>query len=911
MSDDQSTVVGGAEPMPRTYDRAAIPNLPGGVVNRPRLFRLLNDSLQHPIVTVTGPAGWGKTQFLASWARSPQCSVRTAWLTIDRSDTDPRIFWPAVMSAIWRSRSAEKDVPRSVDSVAPVVEALSNVEDPLLIVLDDVHHLHSSTVEAGLARLIQLLPPLVRVVLSGQYLPELPMAKLRVEGKVVPITAKELAFTDSEAAALLSESGVDIPDHVAARLRDRTEGWSAGLRLAALSLVDGTSPADLLDQFGGDHVDVADYLVSEVLSRLPADMEDFLLRTSVCDRLTGALAEALTGRRDSAQLLTWMARHNVFATSDGPKQTWFRYHTMLSELLRSRLAQLGPVEVQRLHLTAASWFAAHDMPIEAFDQAVIAQQWAPAAAILMDAWPAMYLDGKLVSLGERIDRLPADVTAESGLRLVRTAVGLALGDAYYSPGEGELAGAGFEAYDEQPGPEAPVAAKQATDEPVPAVEQGQNNSTLPCLVVDLERARLAGDLAKAAAASQRLVRLSNSADLRSSWSPSDLRALAYQQLGITEYWAGRQADAESHLREALSEATGGGRPYVRLGCLAQLVLVLTVQNRLTDAMVECETAMTLIGEQRWEFTGAAAEVWHALGWVAYLRGDLDLAEKHLAGAAVAVRRHDAAVGATVLLVRGLTAQMRGRTRDALALLDEAARVMARLHEPYVFDDYVTAERARLRLAIGDIGGARSVLDSRPAPPDEPVHISIARAELLLSEGRLARATELLECATKQGRGLIDQHLQAQSLLAMLYERGGDNKRAVHTLCGAVSLAAPERYAQPFLQFGRPVEHLLRLAVRHCGAHKDFVDDILSRAEALRPAGEVQLPVYSDDLDEQPTARELEVLRSLDSLASLPEISASLFVSVNTLKGHLRNLYRKLGVASRREAVAKGRSLGLM
>lgn len=900
-----------------TFDRTAVPDLPGGVVRRPRLFRLLTDALDHPVVTVTGPAGWGKTQFLASWVRSPHCSVRTAWLTVERSDTDPQLFWPAVMEAVSRARNNDGSTERRVDSAAPVVEALLGVEDPLLIILDEVHLLQGSAVAADLARLIQMLPPLVRLVLSGQYLPDLPMSKLRIEGKVVAITGKELAFTTAEAEAMLAESGVDVPSRTAVELRDRTEGWSAGLRLAALSLADGIPADDLLDEFGGDHADVADYLISEVLSRLPADVEDFLVRTSVCDRLTGSLAAALTGRSDSANLLRWMARHNVFATTDGPRQTWFRYHTMFGELLRSRLDNLGVAAVRRLHMTASSWLAAHDMPIEAFDQAVRAEHWGPAAAILMDAWPAMYLDGKLVALGERIDLLPADVAAASGLDHVRTAVGLALGDAYWSPGEGDLAGAGFDLYTRLPHA-LPLNSRPLPDRPGPTATGEESAAwaehaatTLPVLVVDLERARLSGDLDGAARVAQRLVALSASDDLRSTWKAPDLRALAYHHLGVTEYWAGRKGAAEAHLREALAEATGGGRAYMRLGCLAQLVLVLTVQNRLTEAMRECDAAVALVEAESLEFTGAAAELWHALGWVAYLRGDFDLAEKHLAGAALAVRRQDAAVAATVLLVQGMTAATRGRKRDALALLDEADRVMARLRARYVFDDYVTGERVRTRLAIGDIDGARTILASCYEGPHGPVHLSIAQAELLISEGRPTQATDLLERASKTGHGLDDQHLQALVLLALLQEGNGDDKRAVDTLSGAVSLAAPEGYIQPFLQFGRRSSQLLRKLQRSRRTHTALIDEILASADTLQSEGESPRPPRAEGLEQMPTERELEVLRSLDSLASLPEISATMFVSVNTLKGHLRNLYRKLGVASRREAVARGRSLGLM
>ncbi|ODU06693.1 MAG: hypothetical protein ABS81_04230 [Pseudonocardia sp. SCN 72-86] len=896
-----------------------MPDLPGGVVARPRLFRLLSDALACPIVTVTGPAGWGKTQLLASWVRSPHCPLKAAWLSVERSDGDPRVFWPAVMAAVSRSRQDPRDAPQPVDSVSPVLEALLSVEQPLLLILDDVHLVEGSAVESELARLVRMLPPRVRVVLSGQYLPTLPLAKLRVERRVFSITGKDLAFTTAESAAMLAESGVEVSEHVAETLRDRTEGWSAGLRLAALSLIDGLPPEELLNHFGGDHIEVADYLMSEVLSRLPVDVEDFLLRTSVCDRLTGELAAELTGRQDSAELLKWMARHNVFTTADGPRQTWFRYHAMLGELLRSRLDQLGAATVQRLHLTASSWFSAHRMPVEAFEQAVRAEHWTSAAAILKDAWLAMYLDGKLVQLRELIDRLPHAIAAESELDDVRSAVGLAVGDASVSPGEGELTGAGFDSYHAAaplPPLHVEAAARESLD-PIPLEEMAAasgrwHRPTLPKLVVDLERARLGGDLVAAVAAAQQLVRLADSGDLEHVVHASDVRALTLQQLGMTEYWAGRRADAEAHLREALAEAADNSRAYVQLGCLGQLVLVLTAQNRLTEAMKESEAALALVHEQGWEFTGAAAPLWYALGWATFVRGELDVAEQHLEGAAVAVRRQDAAISTTLLLARGMINQIRGRTRDALGLLEEACRVMSRLRARYVFGDYIIGEQARLRVAIGDISGARAILEHYPQDPAGPIHLSIAWAELLSGEKKTQEATGILELATRTGQGLVDQHTQALILLALLRDHAGDDKRAVDTIAEAVALAAPEQFVQPFLVFGRPIERLLRAASRLPGADHAFVERVLARAEVLWPVATPSGRTgRTEVLDQQLTARELQVLGSLDSLASLPEISASLFVSVNTLKAHLRSLYRKLGVGSRREAVTKARSLGII
>ena len=903
-----------AEALTWIAGRTTVPDLPDGVVDRARLFRLLDDALAYPLVTVTGPAGWGKTQLLASWVRSRHCPLEAAWLSVDRSDADPRVFWPAVMAALSRTRQQIADDQRPVDSVGPVREALVSVNDPLVLILDDVHLLGETVVEPQLASLVHMLPPGVRVVLSGQYLPALPLAKLRVEQKVFAISAKELAFTTSESAAMLAHSGVDVSEQVVAALRDRTEGWSAGLRLAALSLNDGLPPEDLLKQFGGDHIDVADYLMSEVLAHLPTDVEDFLLRTSVCDRLTGGLAAELSGRQDSAELLRWMARHNIFTTADGPRQIWFRYHPMLGELLQSRLENLGRTTVRRLHATAMSWFLAHHMPVEAAEHALRAEQWTSATDILMGAWLGMYIDGKLVQLRELIDRLPPDIVAESLLGQVRTATALALGDASGEPG---FVGTGIDSYTGGQTPSSPQVTALVPDagEPIGVVETNAPSPdharpALSELVVDLERARLVGDLVGAATAAQQLVSLSRSTDVHDAGEASDLRALALQQLGMTEYWAGRRSDAEAHLREALSEATGNGRAYVQLGCLGHLVLVLTAQNRLTEALRESETAVTLARRHNWEFTAATAPLWHALSWAAYMRGDLDLAVNHLDVAAVEVRRQDAAVRATILLVRGMITGLRGRSRDALELLDEAAQVVARMRTPYVFGDYIVGGQIRLMAAIGDLGSARAVLARYPDDPDGPVYFSVVRAEVLVGAGELDSAIEILAHATRTGKGFIDQHVQALVLLALLRERAADQNAAISAICAAVSLAAPECFVQPFLQFGRAAERLLRSAARHSHLDLAFVDQVFRAFDALQPEVS-RLAVLTDSLDEPLTDRELEVLRSLDSLDSLPEISASLFISVNTLKAHLRSIYRKLGVGSRREAVAQARSLGLI
>ncbi|SFL79672.1 LuxR C-terminal-related transcriptional regulator [Geodermatophilus ruber] len=903
---------------PMLLGKVSLPQLPRGVVDRPRLFRRLTEAARCSVTVVTGPTGCGKTQLLASWLRSSAAPGAPGWVTLDRTDRDPVRFWSALLAA---ARSAAAPPEGSLlSSLAPapqsetppdllpalVAEAFAGLEPTTVLVLDDVHWLEGSPVASGLSYLMLHLPPSVRLVLSGLYLPELPTQRLRLEGRLEVVHAQDLAFTAEETAEMLRHSGITVSDEAARILRDRTEGWSAGLRLAALSLADGGSAEQTLVEFNGEHADVADYLVEEVFDRLPADTQDFLLRTSICDRLTGDLASALTGRANGRETLLGLARRNVFTTPTTSRQDWFRYHAMFADLLRSRFDRLGAPTRSHLHVTASRWFLDQGMPVDAFEHAVHAEDWDLAEEVLLSAWLSLYLDGQLVTLQDLIRRLPDHVVRCSGqIALVRIATGLALGDSgFVGTGDAALAGAGVDDSSETP---------NATAASVPAVSApGDDGGTagIPELVVGLERARLSGDLAAVTSAAGGLMHAAE----HGAGSPrhaNDLRALALQELGTTEYWAGRRAEAEDHLREALAAARANERGYVELGCLSQLIGVLTAQDRLGDALTASEEAVELARIRGWEQSGAAAELWHALGWIHYVRGELDDADQYLDLAEDAVRRQDAAVGAVILLVRGLVTGLRGRKREALATLEAAERTMQRLHVPYVFGGYITGERARLSLAIGQTAVTRRLLAGSPPDAYGSIHLALAHAELLLSDGRPDAAMDLLEKAVAVGEGFLDQRLQAGVLLSLLRAQHVGSVAAVQTMAEVVAMAEPEEMVQPFLQFGARVDRLLEALDRQRGPQRRFVQRLrkclaghVSPWVPLAEPGRGALP-------EPPTERELEVLRCLDSLLTLPEISSGLFVSVNTVKAHLRSLYRKLGVNGRREAVARARELGLV
>ncbi|NIL78945.1 serine/threonine-protein kinase [Rhodococcus sp. B10] len=898
--------------------RTGVPLLPSDVVERPRLFAWLAEAVKSPVTTVTAPAGWGKTQLLASWVRSPYCDIDVSWLTVDHRDTDPNRFWPAVLATIARASPRTTDRQPGDDPVVPLFESLATLTSPLLLILDDIQWLDDSIVESDLSWLLLRLPPNVRVVLSGIYLPNLPVSRLRIEGKLRALTSKDLSFDAAEVSAMLTASGVELSSSAAEGLQRRTEGWSAGLRLAALALGETESADEFLHEFTGDDSDVADYLVSEVLERLPVDLQEFLLRTSVCEVVTADLATALTGRTDSYEVLRSMAKRNLFVLADTPRKDWFRYHGMFAELLRSRLKQRGEPAAGTLYRTASRWFAAHGMAVSAYQHACSAECWPEAEQLLLDNWLALYLDGQLVTVQRLLRHLPDSVIDDNNeLQLIGIAVTLALGEGgVANVFDAALSGAPLDSrVSRRVAPQPEAASEDSSDRhPLSSELPVDPEATPASLVVDLERGRLSGDLKAVAIAAHGMAVLSRDHFGSGVATASDSRALALQQLGITEYWVGRRADSEAHLREALSAARATGRAYVELGCLSQLVGVLTAQHRLTEALTVAAEATELARKRGWELTGAVAELWHALGWAAYMRGNLDAAEQHLAAAMAAVRRQDAAVSATVLLVRGLIISLRGRKRQALADMDAAAKVADRMVARYLFDDYLIAERARLRLALGDIAGAKEIFAPYPADARGPIMLTVVHAEFLVSEGQPDRAIALLDEAVETGSGLYDEMLQAMVLLALLADqRSPQSPHAVNSLIAAIELAAPEQYVQPFLQFGIAVDRLLRTVKGAGTRYPAFVDLVRARLAENAPTMHVHrgLEAARDVLVDPLTKREMQVLRAIEEPASLPELADRLFVSVNTLKAHLRSVYRKMEVNGRREAVVKARSLGLL
>jgi LuxR family maltose regulon positive regulatory protein len=435
----------------------------------------------------------------------------------------------------------------------------------------------------------------------------------------------------------------------------------------------------------------------------------------------------------------------------------------------------------------------------------------------------------------------------------------------------------------------------------------RSRQALAISVAQLEQARLVGDLPAARSAAGVLL----AADCETPQAGvhgDELQALTLLHLGVTEYWSDEREVAEQHLRLGLDLALRSGRDYVALGCLSQLAGVITAQDRPVDALPIAQEAVRLAERRGWSQTGQAAEAWHALGWVHTLWDHLEAADQCLDRAEDAVRTSESAIHATIWMIQGLVRSLRGDAAAALAAMEAAAGLVARVSGPHVFEWYIHAERVRLLLAVGRVGEARALLEVLRVRTPHPAHLLVAMAELELHDGRPDAAIATLAPGRDgTAAGFLDQRVQAWALTAIALERLGQHAAADSVTAEAVLLAAPQRMRQPFLRFGAPMRSLLARQLAVASGDLRFVESLLpppvsELRQASQPAG------HGGD---QLTTREVEVVRRLASLLTVPEIAAELFVSVNTVKAHLKNIYRKLGATSRRQAVERATGLGFI
>ncbi len=764
-------------------------------------------------MAIAAPAGWGKSELLTSWEQHRDPSLATAWITLEPGDDAPRRFWRRFLAAVsageWAGRAELGQLELAPDGevagrqiVQAIVDRVPPDAAPLAIVIDDVHLLAGGESAADLADLLRRRPPSWRLILSGRSLP-LPLTRLRISGQLISIGPAELAFDVNEANDLLLDAGCGLSPAELDELVAATGGWAAGLRLAALPLARGVGVDDVLAGIRAGQHDVERYFEEEVISSLPADVAAFLLATCVSPTLDARLARHLSGRDDAAVLLRSLAAAGIFTARDRAAQGTYHYHPLLAESLERHLGVSGPHRRATLHRAAATWHQLHGAPATAFVHAVAGEDWPRCVELIDDLWIPMFVGGDIEGLVGLLDDLPPQLVADDpSLRALRTLGLLDRSDT----------------------------ARIARSAEITA------RSTRAELVLAIEAARRAGraDVARRAAAAV----LDRPAG---DTAGAQLRAYVLLSLGVSEYWASDRTAAERHLREALAASEREGLDYLRLGCLSQLVGVLTAQNRVSDAADLASTAAALATRRGWEGSGWAAELWHALGWISYLRGELAIATAYLDRAERSVWHDDAVVGAIIPTIAALVAGLAGRAAQAKALLDLADARLPAEREDYVFLAYIDGELARHAVKAGELRRARELLAGEVAA--RSLHHCVALAELLVAEDRPDEARRVLRRGLVEADGYLDQRILAMVTLAALEHPGA----ARPILLEALTLAAPQRIVQPFCQVGAPIIATVADIGRTHRSLRPFAAEVRDRFGEIVAHGAVQQAGGPDDL----------------------------------------------------------------
>jgi LuxR family maltose regulon positive regulatory protein len=860
------------------------------LIPRPGLFELLGAAQR--VAQVSAPAGSGKTFLLRSWIAAEGLSERTAWVSVGRQEHDPQVFWLSVLDSLRQTGAGSERVREltaapdldGANVVGRLLEDLSSLREPLWLVIDDLHELQADQASRHMEVLLATAPPQLRFVLLTRHDLRLGLHRLRVEGELTEIRGEDLRFTLEESRALLEAVGVRLSDGALESLVARTEGWAAGLRLVALSLARHPDPERYAVSFSGRERAVADYLLAEVLERQPAEVRQLLLRTSLLERVSGPLADRLTGSSGSERILMELENAGAFVVAVDQERTWFRYHHLFGDLLALELRRTAPQEVPRLHTIAAEWWAEHGYPVEAIRHAHAAENWGLAARLLADNWFGLYFDGRLATRRELLSGFPAGVVAADPELVVLA-------------GADKRAAGSMEETERYLG----LAARMSAS----VLEDRRGRFTIALAFERFELARARNDLRAVAEEAQRLLASTDATEFDLG---EEVRTRVLTDLGIAEMWAGRLEDAERHLEQGLEEARRISRPMLELHALAHRALLSPFRS-LATAEQRAMQAIELARKHGWEETApAAAAAYVALGATTVWRGRLGEAESWL-DLAERVLGHDTQPTAAMLYAtRGLLAFARGRHAEAAAAYRDAERMERLLVMPHMFTARVQALKLRMLVRVGETEQVERALAEMDEEDRETSQMRVVLAALRLARDDPEAAVDVLAPLLDDSTPVMASVWEIEALLleAIARDMLRDPGAASRALERSLEVAEPGGLLLPFLLY--PTAELLQRQARLRTTHASLIAEILDLLSGHTPAAR---PKDAAPPQEPLSKSELRVLRYLPTNLPAPEIAAELFVSLNTIRTHLRNVYAKLGVHSRADAVKRARELGLL
>jgi LuxR family transcriptional regulator, maltose regulon positive regulatory protein len=862
-----------------------IPPIQPWVVPRPRVLEIFAEGVAGPLTLVSAPAGSGKTVLASCWAAANAESYRLGWISLDKEDGQPGLFWSYAIAALEGAGVPMSAVgsPAEIGAVdhsllVRLAACLWEQSQPVVLILDNAQFLALEQTADEIDFLIRHAGSQLRIVMLARRDPPLPLHRYRLSGSVTEVRLGQLSFTPVEVRAMLAAHGVTLSDTAARTLTDRTRGWAAGLRLAMLAHLP-TGDTTALVQPEDDQSSIAGYLEAEVLDTQPADVRAFLLRTSLVDRLWPSLAVELTGRQDAVRKLTDLTRAGGFLVS-GPQETGsYEYHPLVRDVLRARLQAEAPAEIPTLHRAAAYWLVNNGEPADAIPHAAAAGDWDHAAALVIRNLAVGKLIGPGGGLREAFAGMPADVTGPEA-----AAVHAALAHAGHDPEAcaKHLLRARELVEDEPSDHTSALHIAVGVVEAVCASSRGDVDATLTAVS--------AAEALLGQARSQRA-------------DAGDLRAMVLSAKSNVLLLAGRLDEAAAAASDALRAADGSSTEQVKVAALGQLALVEALRGRLSRAFERAQEACSLA--LKWglaEDRTAAAEV--ALAWIHAEQYNLPSATAHAERAWLSGGTGSDPVAAGMLtLVRARLYRARGDLSDALAELN---RVTSK--PPGNMPAWLLDVLARYEDRLCRPGTRRA--DAIAASPTESAAANpwpvVLQAWAAVAAGHAAAAADTVAAMRQQTDLPVDVQVDVWLVTAMGHLAQGRRDLARDALDRGLVLAAPERLRRPVLEAPARLRRFLRQDPRLAQRHPWLTDaSPRGRATGAVDFGRPQ-PVV-----EPLTNKEREVLRHLAALLSTEEIARTMLVSVNTVKTHVRGVLRKLAVSHRNDAVRRARQLGLV
>jgi LuxR family maltose regulon positive regulatory protein len=871
-----------------------IPRPRPDLVSRLHLIERLNTGQARKLTLLSAPPGFGKTTLLSEWI--PQNQNCVTWVSLDAGDNEPTLFWTYIISAVQMldAHLGERalSILRSSQSISlesvitTLINEIAAFSDRFALVLDDYHVITSEAIHNTIAFLIHHQPLQMHLIISTRTDPPLPLAQLRARGELTELRAGDLRFNSDETTLFLNQiAGLDLTAQDVAALESRTEGWIAGLQLAALSMQGHVDHTGFIYAFTGSHRFVLDYLSDQVLQQQPEALRFFLLKTSILDRLCGDLCEAVTGHPDSQTILESLDQHNLFLAQLDDDRHWYRYHHLFADVLQHRLKEEGDVDLLELHRRASKWHEHAGLLVQAVNHGLAAQEFERAAHLIERSIDTIWQRGGITTLTGWMEAIPDTI------RRARPALCL------------EYARLLAEASQNVAAQTLLREVEFELETNVPPNEQIAASLRGKVAAIGAHLAALRNDFVQAIQLSQRAQELI---------SPEDSHWLGFVALNLagnyrfTSQWK----EASQKYLDAAAICQDAGNRIDALTALSLRGEVLEAQGQLREAAQQFEQVLQLA--QAWDIPYLSANGYALTGlgriWCEW--NDLDAAASY---AHAGLEKGNRADFVDVML-RGYLAlvritKSRGDLDGALSLLEDIKPVVQRIGVLEV-NDWVNAFRARVWLDKGDTEPAFHWAAGYRGGDLDAIYpsIPIVLAHVQLYQGRPDEALRLLDHALQATEqvGRMGNAIQILVVRALAHRARGDPDQALADLERALALAEPEGYLRVFMDEGQPIVRLLaRAAMRNPGSR--YIHRLL---EEMGDSDTVET-IATSQLIEPLTTRELQVLQLIADGATNQEIANELVVATNTVKKHISNIYRKLGVSNRVQAVAQARQLGLL